>query len=307
MLFAHEAEAVSAAILANKVEGPVRWGDSLGNAKAIDAWRIGVGYTLPGETPAGIRKLDGVLPKGLPAMPVARIDGSDRVFSKLVLGCDNRDTLAEGAIVWDAWWEAGGNTFDTGFVYGGGRHEAVLGQWLTARGLNKDANVIVKGAHSPYCVPDAIGVELEISLNRLQLDHAPVYIMHRDNPDVPVSEFVDVLNSWRSWKNRFGQDASRLTRQRCCHTSMKTAWRIYRGQARHAAISSIRQIDLRCRPEPTTSNAANARRLWQSRAGSVPIQLRLHGYCGKSSRRSLLSVHAHPERSLIQSRHLEHS
>ena len=198
MLFAHEAQAVSAAILAGHVEGPVPWGDSLGNAKAIDAWRIGVGYTLPGETQAGIRLLDGVIPAGLPAMPVARIDGSDRTFSKLVLGCDNRDTLAEGAIIWDAWWEAGGNTFDTAFVYGDGLHEAVLGQWLTARGLNADANVIVKGAHSPYCVPDVIAAQLEISLGRLQLEHAPVYILHRDNLDVPVGDFIDALNGLHS-------------------------------------------------------------------------------------------------------------
>lgn len=197
MLFTHEAQAVSAAILNDQVEGPVLWGDSLGNAKALDAWRIGVGYTLPGETVAGIRRLDGTLPKALPAIPTTRIDGSDRTFTKLVLGCDNRDTLAEGAIIWDAWWEAGGNTFDTGFVYGGGLHEKVLGQWLTARGLNDKANVIVKGAHSPYCVPDAIGQELAVSLDRLQIEKAPVYILHRDNPDVPVADFVDRLNALR--------------------------------------------------------------------------------------------------------------
>jgi len=198
MLFAHEVEAVSAAIASGATEGPVPWGDSLGNAKAIDAWRIGVGYQLPGETPAGIRRLHATLPMGLPAMPVARVDGSDRKFSKLVLGCDNRDTLAEGAIVWDAWWEAGGNSFDTGFVYGGGLHETVLGQWLTARGLNDDANIIVKGGHTPYCLPQAIKAQLDISLERLQISHAPIYILHRDNPDVPVGEFMAALHDLRN-------------------------------------------------------------------------------------------------------------
>jgi aryl-alcohol dehydrogenase-like predicted oxidoreductase len=32
------------------------------------------------------------------------------------------------------------------------------------------------------------------SLERLQFDFADLYVMHRDNPDVPVGEFVDVLN-----------------------------------------------------------------------------------------------------------------
>ena len=37
-----------------------------------------------------------------------------------------------------------------------------------------------------------------MSLDRLGLDHAPVYIMHRDNPEVPVAEFVDVLDDLHS-------------------------------------------------------------------------------------------------------------
>ena len=103
--------------------------------------------------------------------------------------------MAEGAIVWDAWIEAGGNAFDTGFVYGGGRHEAILGDWMATRGVARDVTVVVKGAHSPYCTPRAIATQLATSLERLQLDTAPIYIMHRDNLDVPVGEFVEALNA----------------------------------------------------------------------------------------------------------------
>ena len=116
-----------------------------------------------------------VMPQGLPQVPKARIDGVDLPMSRLVIGCDNKNNIGAGAVVWDAWAEAGGNAFDTGFVYGGGAHEAVLGQW------------IAKGAHSPYCTPRSIGAQLEISLSRLGLDFVPIYIMHRDNPAVPVS------------------------------------------------------------------------------------------------------------------------
>jgi aryl-alcohol dehydrogenase-like predicted oxidoreductase len=111
-----------------------------------------------------------------------------------VIGCDNRDTPAEGAVVWDAWMEAGGNAFDTAFVYGGGRHEGVLGQWIASRGVADKIVVIAKGAHSPYCTPRAIGAQLDISLSRLGLDRVPIYVMHRDNPEVPVGEFVDAVN-----------------------------------------------------------------------------------------------------------------
>ena len=58
----------------------------------------------------------------------------------------------------------------------------------------QEAVVIAKGAHTPYCTPRAIGTQLAISLDRLQRDHVPIYILHRDNPDVPVGEFIDALN-----------------------------------------------------------------------------------------------------------------
>jgi len=197
ILFAHEAESASRRISMGfmEAESPApSWRDSIGTAEVTATWRRTVGYELPLETPAGVRILPGVLPAGLPDIPRVGIDGMEGEIGALIMGCDNRDTLAEGAIVWDAWWEAGGNGFDTGFVYGGGHHEALLGQWLKVRGVAGEAKVIVKGAHSPYCLPDVIRVQLEISLERLGLERAPIYILHRDNPDVPASEFVEALN-----------------------------------------------------------------------------------------------------------------
>ncbi len=197
MLFAFEAEAVSAAIARGDLQGPFpapSHADSVGNNETLDRWRAEVGYRTFAETPKTNRKTPGVLPKGLPSVPKAQLAGVSLPVSKLILGCDNRNTVAEGALVWDAFLEAGGNAFDTGFVYGGGLHEKVLGDWIKARGVAQDVVVVAKGAHTPYCSPHAIGAQLEISLDRLGLDFAPIYIMHRDNPEVPVGEFVDALN-----------------------------------------------------------------------------------------------------------------
>ena len=197
MLFAFEAELVSRAIADGKLQAPhpaPSHADSIGNNEVLDKWRVEVGYHTFAENPETNRVLPGVLPKSLPLMPKISLEGLSEPISKLILGCDNRNTVAEGAIVWDAWFEAGGNAFDTGFVYGGGLHEKVLGDWIKARGVAKQAHVVVKGAHSPYCTPRAIGIQLDISLERLGLSSAPIYIMHRDNPDVPVGEFIDALN-----------------------------------------------------------------------------------------------------------------
>jgi aryl-alcohol dehydrogenase-like predicted oxidoreductase len=126
------------------------------------------------------------------------ISGVARPVSQLILGCDNKDTAQDGTPVWDHWLNVGGNAFDTAYVYGGGRHEKALGDWIKQRGVAKDIVVVVKGAHTPHCDPESIGRQLLESLERLQLSCAPIYIMHRDNPNVPVGEFVDALNALRS-------------------------------------------------------------------------------------------------------------
>jgi len=65
---------------------------------------------------------------------------------------------------------------------------------MKARGVAGEVRVIVKGVHSPYRLPDVIRVQLEISLERPGLERTPVYVMHRDNPDVSMGEFIDAPN-----------------------------------------------------------------------------------------------------------------
>jgi predicted dehydrogenase/aryl-alcohol dehydrogenase-like predicted oxidoreductase len=194
-LFAFEAEAASIAIATGSREhDAMSHADSIGNNAALGHWRSEIGYRTVAEDPAAKRILPGVLPRGLPRIPRIEIEGVDLPVSCLVVGCDNKSNVGDGSIIWDAWMEAGGNAFDTAFVYGAGLHETVLGQWIASRGVASEVVVIVKGAHTPYCTPRSIETQLDISLDRLGLDRAPVYIMHRDNPDVPVDELVDALD-----------------------------------------------------------------------------------------------------------------
>jgi aryl-alcohol dehydrogenase-like predicted oxidoreductase len=114
--------------------------------------------------------------------------------SRLVMGCDNQTFLPHGAVMWDDFFERGGNAFDCAFVYGGGNCERTLGQWVKNRGVRKQVVILDKGAHTPMCFPDKLTEQLHISLDRLQMDYLDIYMMHRDNPDVPVGEFVEVMN-----------------------------------------------------------------------------------------------------------------
>jgi aryl-alcohol dehydrogenase-like predicted oxidoreductase len=82
-------------------------------------------------------------------------------------------------------------------MYGAGRLEALLGQWLTDRGVRDEVVVIGKGAHTPHNNPESIDRQLTESLDRLQTDHVDIYFLHRDNPDIPVGEFIDALDELR--------------------------------------------------------------------------------------------------------------
>ena len=199
-LYAFEVDAAGEAILAGRQEFAwpgMAWDDSLGNLRVLDKWRAAVGLEYGIEkaekrvnTISG-RKLRG----GGSKIPKRQIPGLARPASVLALGFEDFKTFSSVSILLDAFYEAGGNLFDTAFVYGGGRTEALLGEWLKNRGVREQSVVIGKGAHSPLCYPDVIGNQLTQSLDRLQTDYVDIYFMHRDNLDVPVGEFVDAMDA----------------------------------------------------------------------------------------------------------------
>jgi aryl-alcohol dehydrogenase-like predicted oxidoreductase len=111
---------------------------------------------------------------------------------------DNQKQMPQMAVMADDYFGRGGNAFDTAYIYGGGKNspgcERLLGQWVKSRGVRQQVVIIEKGAHTPHCNPDDLTQQLLISLDRLGMDYVDIYMMHRDNPQVPVGEFIDVLN-----------------------------------------------------------------------------------------------------------------
>ncbi len=94
--------------------------------------------------------------------------------------------------------EAGGNTFDAAHHYGSGDCERVLGQWLTTRGVREQVVILTKGAHHSIdrrrVTPYDITADLFDSLARLKTDYIDLYVLHRDDPNVPVGPIVEILN-----------------------------------------------------------------------------------------------------------------
>lgn len=198
-VYSFEVDAAGEAILAGRQEFAwpgMAWADSLGTLRVLDRWRAAVG--LEYEIEKAQLRTDTIsgrpLRSGGTAIGKRAIPGLPKPASVVALGFEDFRTFSSGSILLDAFFEAGGNLFDTGYVYGGGYTETLLGQWLKNRGVREQSVVIAKGAHSPLCYPDVIGKQLDQSLDRLQTDHVDIYFMHRDNPDVPVGEFVDAMD-----------------------------------------------------------------------------------------------------------------
>ena len=93
-------------------------------------------------------------------------------------------------------------------VYAGGDSERVIGRWIDGR-QNRDKVVIIdKGAHHNVdhkrVIPFDITADLHDSLARLKTDCIDIYLLHRDNFDVPVRSIVECLVAhWLFLKGRF--------------------------------------------------------------------------------------------------------
>ncbi|TDV47923.1 aldo/keto reductase [Actinophytocola oryzae] len=193
--YAAEADAV-ADHLADRQAPQMSWADSLGNAAALDAWRAAIGLEYPVErnTPT---VHGGPLRRG-DRLPYGRLPGIDKPVSRLVMGVDNQRDLPHASVMFDDYVEQGGNTFDTAWLYGHGHHERLLGRWVANRGVRDDVVIIGKGCHTPHCDPESLHRQLGESLERLGTDHLDLYLMHRDNPEIPVGEFVDAMEQERA-------------------------------------------------------------------------------------------------------------
>ena len=201
-LYALEADAVGDAVAAGRTESPaMTWDDTLGNMRALDAWRRAVGLTYPAETPAGLPTPDvagrpvrkGGEANGAP-MVYGRIPHLDKPVSRLVMGTIGAADLPTARVLYDDWFARGGNAFDTAHLYHGGAAERFVGAWLESRGVRDDVVLIVKGAHTPDNNPEGLTRQLHESLGRLRTDRADLYVLHRDNPAVPVGEYVEAVN-----------------------------------------------------------------------------------------------------------------
>ncbi|MCD7868617.1 MAG: aldo/keto reductase [Clostridiales bacterium] len=94
----------------------------------------------------------------------------------------------------DELWDMGLHCFDCAAGYG----EGVLGAYLESRKRTEEAVILTKGCHpSPLrkrVTPYDLLSDFHDSLARLKRGYIDIYMLHRDDPDVPVSEIIPVLD-----------------------------------------------------------------------------------------------------------------
>ena len=130
------------------------------------------------------------------------LDAIGKKSSVFVYGTGNSKIMGEdeglACECLDMAWQAGFTMFDSAHIYGNA--ERNLGKWMEKRGLGEKAVILTKGCNpgmkgsADVMTPELIRNQVEESLNRLRTDCIDLYILHRDQPDMPVEPVVEVLN-----------------------------------------------------------------------------------------------------------------
>ena len=136
-------------------------------------------------------------------MKYGKVPGIDKKVSRLVQGTImvRPENKAETFPLLDAVYAAGCTTFDTARIYCGGTNERAVGEWVNSRGIREEVVIIGKGAHHSdrkRVTPPDIDDDIRKGLAEFGFDYIDIYILHRDDPDVPVGPIVECLNAHRA-------------------------------------------------------------------------------------------------------------
>lgn len=134
-------------------------------------------------------------------MKYGNITGVAKPMPHLVQGTTmigGRDEEWEFALL-DAVYDLGARAFDTANTYAGGNNERAFGKWVRERGVRDEVIVIGKGSHPKgdrhnRVTPEDITSDIHESLERFGFDFIDLYLLHRDDPAVPVGPIVETLN-----------------------------------------------------------------------------------------------------------------
>jgi len=91
----------------------------------------------------------------------------------------------------DRFYAGGGRALDVANVYCDGESSRAAGAWL--RTAPDDVVVYAKGCHPPNCSPALVAAEVDRARRLLDRDRLDVFLLHRDDPSLPVAAWADAL------------------------------------------------------------------------------------------------------------------
>lgn len=108
----------------------------------------------------------------------------------------------------DEGYARGFNRFDIARTYGGGKSEEIVGKWINERNIDPETlNIVTKGGMGedkygdpkrPILTRTQLRDEMHTSLKTLGVSSVNMYMYHRDDPRIPVSEMVLWMNEFIS-------------------------------------------------------------------------------------------------------------
>jgi aryl-alcohol dehydrogenase-like predicted oxidoreductase len=162
------------------------------------------------------------------------------------------DNMEQASELLDAFVAVGGNVIDTAHNYGGewiGCSERAIGSWLREGGARDKVVILTKGAHpdehGPRVHPRAIADDLRDSLERLQVERVDLYLLHRDDPSVPVGPIMEALGEHVAAGRIRAIGASNWT-----HTRIEEANVYARGRGLPEFVCSSTNLSLARAKEP---------------------------------------------------------
>jgi len=195
-LFTREIDHASNCIHEKKLESAfISHADTQSNMLWLDQWRQELEINCPlkviQNSPIPVSKFYMMQE---PKFTKTSLSGIDKAASRLALGCDNQTSDLHAFTMFDHFYGSGGRIFDTAYIYNNGKGDKYLGDWINSRKVEDEVIVLGKAAHTPQCEPEFIRPQILESLDRLNIQKLDIFCLHRDNTEVPVSEFIDALN-----------------------------------------------------------------------------------------------------------------
>jgi aryl-alcohol dehydrogenase-like predicted oxidoreductase len=113
--------------------------------------------------------------------------------SRIVFGTFGLPDSPLATSLLDRYHEHGGRALDLAIVYRDGEAQQAAGKWLQQRGVADEMVIYAKGCHPPFCRPELVESEVERIRNAVGVDRIDVFLLHRDEPTLPVAAFAEAL------------------------------------------------------------------------------------------------------------------